>query len=236
MVVIRRRSDIAAHLLREAIAADEELNPREPGMHSSDLTRCLRQSWWRLHEGLELYNDPADDPEGAATMFAGKGHGAFLQKGQGGGEHKVVLPTPSGDITCTIDIRVPAFDVYVGEIKTTRGTSNRPVIEQYRWIEQVAMYCLAENVDYAVLTPLYLLGDYRVARRSQYEAFTLRFSGRELYAWSNEVRERAELLMSSTPPDCHCLDFERTRYCKFADGHDPLHQCCGDIYKHGFFY
>ncbi len=89
----------------------------------------------------------------------------------------------------------------IHEIKSTSKTSARPVTEELLWMSQVMGYLhmlgheVGELLTIAVIHPVYLVGDYRTQRRTQYKPVQVMFEKEELAAnWQMVVDNKYKVM------------------------------------------
>lgn len=194
----KRNQAAADELLEHAIAAWESRSFRQPGPHTSDAIYCLLKAWLRL-KGVNTREAVADNPRLAAKLFAGNGHHAFLQVEQDAEAEEYLDLGDGRGYHCTIDLdRDPECPE---EIKSTRYSEKKLLIDIASYIEQVATYALVRLTKLARIFPLYLNGDYAKNRDPLFTAFDLTFEDFELVAWEKELRRRHIAMTADEPPD-----------------------------------
>jgi CRISPR/Cas system-associated exonuclease Cas4 (RecB family) len=214
-----------AALLEEVGRAHEAAIGRLPGLHVTDLVMCRRKAWYRLH------GYPAEErsAESNLQMLLGTAFGALLEA-QRNSEVSVVLDLDGTPVHGTIDILELQSDgapVRVVEIKESRSSSTKSLAKLGYYTEQVAAYCLATGLQAGRLHICHLLGDWRAAKRPMLNTWDLYFSGPELAAWYEELRQRAAQVLHPLPPSVdhthwnfECEGCSYHEHCPGGQGYD----------------
>jgi hypothetical protein len=139
-MLVYEQPELAGLVLREA--RQSAARYRLPGLHVSDLTQCLRKTWWKQHgQGI----DHTDDDH--AVLLLGQSHHLLLQP-EKNSEIVVYVPVNGKYITGTIDAWTPGKTPFQwpSEIKTTRSDDlKEPVFGMTHYVEQLISYCMATN-------------------------------------------------------------------------------------------
>ena len=197
-------------LVRNAQARREKASDREPGIHQSDLTSCLRKSWLRMQSGASP--DIADTASlgQLLTFLVGHGYHALLEEGQT--EVKTILYLPTGQVHCTIDY-IPPDSTYPHEVKSTRYSSEKPLEDMGQYLDQLAVYCIARRVNQGGLIVLHLNGDYKGSRSPVLRVWDIAFTDDELLRYQDELGYRLQILQS---PDVPAIGNHYTWECDYC--------------------
>jgi len=194
-VLLRENPEAAAQILAEARERVDARSLRAPGVHVSDLIRCLRRSWY------EKRGYVASDPGVDSIMLLGHGHHGVLQPPAGAEMHV----TLAGEVPIhgTIDVYLPENKLWTHptEIKSTRYSSEKPVIDGLgQYIEQLAAYCLIVGDPTGRLVIWHLMGNYSTSRAPKLRVWDIIFEEGELESWEPELRRRAAILIGDEEP------------------------------------
>ncbi len=200
----------AEAIIREAQDYLNEQNPREDGVHVSDLVQCRRKGWYRIH-GFPVA------PHSTDTLLM------FLL-GQG---HHVLLEAADKEVQLEIEfdgIRVVGHvdkmleeggQEFPGEVKTTRAGSKKMKTPTDHYVEQAASYAVMKDTNRARIYVIFLLGDYTGAKKPKIKAWDLVFSDEELILWKREMQRRAKVLAGDEVPSLAEHHKWECNYCEF---------------------
>lgn len=211
----------AFEMMTRAYDAHEKANPRDPGLHASDLIFCPRKTWYKAR-----MPKLAPGMRDMTMWLAGLGHHAVLQSI---GAREVVktytlychpdrVYDPCGHrITATLDLEEddPLVGMIPTEIKTTRKTSAANSNSMNYYIEQLAEYMLIWHRTFGRLMVLFLCGNYKEQRMAEFKVWDIEISPAELKAWYHELAQRAHVIQASTLPRPDRYDWE-CGYCPWA--------------------
>ena len=184
-------------LVRNAQARREKASDREPGIHQSDLTSCLRKSWLRMQSGASPDIADTADLGQLLTYLVGHGYHALLEEGDT--EVKTKLWLGGGNIHCTIDY-VPHDDPIPHEVKSTRYSSEKSLDDMGQYLDQLAVYCLARGSTRGRLIVLHLNGNYKESRQPVLRVWDIEFTREELGRYWSELDYRQRILQAPTIP------------------------------------
>jgi len=194
-MLLRENPEAAAQILAEARERVDARDLRVPGIHVSDLIRCLRRSWY------ERQGYVARDPDVDSIMLLGQSHHGILQPPKGVEVHVLLDGDPP--IHGTVDAYLPASVLYQHptEIKSTRYSSEKPVIDALgHYIEQLASYCLMLGDEQGRLVVWHIMGDYAKRRSPKLRVWDIMFEAGELQSWEPELRRRARIVLGDEEP------------------------------------
>ncbi len=168
----------------QAVRKSQGFNIRE-GIHVSDLVYCLMKGYLRKTTPVPIIE------EDAVTLMwlLGRGHHGIFEIGAS------EVPVEAGGIVGTVDL-IQLDDHgenYPVEIKTTRQSANRAIIDQTHWFQQLASYCCMLDTEDGQLWVMYLNGNYKPPTPIL-KVYNLHFSYSDLAAWWGEMTRRKELL------------------------------------------
>jgi hypothetical protein len=187
---IREDPDLALAVLRGAV--DRPRQVRAPGLHVSELVRCLRRSWYD-RQGAQ----GRDDPDLDAIFLLGESHHILIQPARGA-EKEIVIHTSAGYIHGTIDAYDPRSKPFQhpSEIKSTRyGDDKEPAYHMPHYIEQLASYCLGTYQLRGRLM-IWHIGDMPPVLK----VWDVIFTQDELERWRAELDRRAQLVLGADEP------------------------------------
>ena len=168
-MILTEDKDAVSKVL-QAVRKSQGFNVRE-GIHVSDLVYCLHKAYIR-----RIALEPIVEEDAVTLMWLlGRGHHGIFEIGAS------EVPVEADEIVGTVDlIQVAAGGWnYPVEIKTTRQSSNRPIIDQTHWFQQLASYCYMLGRQSGQLWVMYLNGNYKPPTPVPL-AWNLEFSAREL--------------------------------------------------------
>jgi CRISPR/Cas system-associated exonuclease Cas4 (RecB family) len=208
----RENPAVSDQLIRAVQARTEELDAREPGLHSSDLIYCLRKAWYRLNGEVEAERTT----DGNLTLLIGKGFHTLLEQGKA--EDRVILDTAAGPVHGTIDIVEYEDGLPIPvELKSTRARAKKPPIDSPHYLEQLATYCVMLGVTLGRLIVVHL-------SEPTIKAWDVEFAKSELDQWADELESRA-LIVADT--QLHPMPGDHWGWeCKYCSFHNTL--CPGD--------
>lgn len=219
----------AEAFIRRAHAANEAANPRDPGMHASDLIYCTRKAWYARQPGAVK---PEPSAREMALWLTGHGHHQMLQmQDRESADLKTILPLPcrvgptphTHLITMNLDFFDRSDNVPV-EIKSTRKSSTCKIHEISWYVEQVMIYVLWWGVPTptpdgeifaARLHVLFLNGDYRENRTPVLRTWDLVSTKAELRAWLIELGTRIHAITGPVMPTPERYEWE-CDYCPYS--------------------
>jgi hypothetical protein len=192
-MLLKENPEAAREMLLAAKAAQEAAHPRAEGLHVSDLIYCLRKAWYRRNG----YPEPERSVEDEAILLMGQGHHGLLQC-QGEYERPVVINFVAESVHGTVDLVLP--DGMPVEIKTTRYSSNKSLMDLPHYVEQLASYAVALELRDGRLAIWHLNGDYRDNRQPVLRVWDLSLNPVECLMWLDELERRADAVMADWEP------------------------------------
>ena len=193
------------------------------GVHLSDLIYCPKKSWM-LHQldlkpgGRAAYIEEPPD-EQVLVWVIGHSHEAIFGTGKAKGQ-----PIEVDGIVCTPDFWVDDTGTStLTEMKSTRMSAKKTLKEMEHYLAQVAGYCCKHGLREALVFVFHLMGDYNRDGpvSAIFRVWRVKFSKKELAAWSEELNVRRDILLSDEQPDitderCPVYEWE-CRYCQVRE-------------------
>lgn len=203
----------AEEIVHEADAYLRAQNPREEGLHVSDIVACRRKGWYRVH------NFPVA-PHSTQTLLLflmGQGHHSLLEAGES--EVHLTIAFDGIRITGSVDkMETDASgETYPAELKTTRAGTKKMKVPSEHYVEQAASYAVMNGSNHARIYVIFLLGDYTGAKLPKIKAWDLFFSEEELSAWKVEMKRRSRVLMGEEIPSLDEHAGWECNYCQYNE-------------------
>jgi len=193
-VIVTENPEAAKRLLARVRS---ERKPRTPGLHASDVPRCLRASKHR-HDHPELYEEGgphAEDDHSTVVFLLGESAHIFL-----GGKTDSDKTLFFEGLSCTPDEASNESNEFwppIREYKTTRKSSSKNLDQLPKFTAQAAVYCLAHGVLEASIFVIYTQGNYKRGDAGTFvdwRWFDVDISQRELDWWRREIVRRKRVV------------------------------------------
>ena len=174
-----------------------ERKPRTPGLHASDVLRCLRASKHK-HDHPHLYEEGgpfAEDDHSTVIFLLGESAHIFL-----GGKTDSEKTLYFEGLSCTPDEASRDGNEFwppIREYKTTRKSSSKGLDQLPEYTAQAAVYCLAHGVLEASIFVVYSAGNYKYGDAKtfvEWRWFDVAFTERELQWWKKEIVRRKTVI------------------------------------------
>ena len=176
--------------------------PRE-GVHVSDLLYCLLKQWAKKKlESLPRNVLEEDEDEQLLMWVVGRSHEDIFGKGM-----QVKDPIERDGIVGSID-RWSGIPV---EIKSTRASAKKDIMEMPHYVAQVAAYCYGHNQTECTVIVFHVMGDYyhqtregkaeKAGPSAKLKVYHLEFEKEMLAEWWDELLRRKAILEGDEKPE-----------------------------------